>query len=213
MSKTLVTKTVCGERLTLKLLGAAKGLKIVMLLKEYPVDAYLDEVTGEIEFPYEGMTNLVLTMSPEHLATLHEALFEDATVNGEPLDPEIDFAANYGFMIAAMREAFILNFSVFYSFLVKPFEKPEFKYDSNIEGIFSTSATNYSIEKMAKVDDVTQILHSVYFSTLHHETWDGLVNMPLGDFWLLKVGIESREAAKQEVDNNQFRANKPRKLG
>ncbi|EKF2848414.1 hypothetical protein OYT40_002165 [Escherichia coli] len=209
MSQNLVTKFIAGGRLTYKLLGAEDGLKLGMMLMEKPFNAVVNAEGTNIDISPEDVLYLLTSFDEQECAELIATLLDGATLNNAPLDPDEDFAANYSLMLTCLHEVFIANFGVFFAFVMKPFQRAEIVLDDGgMSQRLAPVKTKAQLEDMAKLDNITEIMQCVYFSKLHNETWMSLKQMPLADFWLLKTGIDVREAIKQEVDTNQFNEQK-----
>ncbi|WP_034455990.1 phage tail assembly chaperone [Buttiauxella noackiae] len=187
-----------GE-LLVKVLNAREGLTLAFKLLQHSLA--VSSITPD------EITALLFSLPDSLRNKLINTLFSDAQLNNKPLDIDDDFS-DYNFLIECLTLVFKENFGVFLSFVVKPFVKPDFVYDAEIHSLCAADTTKAKIDSMAEIDDVTATIQSVYFSELHHETWESLTNMSLGDFWLLKVGIEIRESAKAETEHKQWRVRK-----
>lgn len=210
MSSIFVTKRVCqGDRFKFKLLTTESGITSAMTLMKYPaLMSVYDEELQRVEINNDALFALIMTLDKEDLEYLLEVWLDGAELNNESVSYDDLFAGNYELMLTCLKEIFVENYSVFFSFTAKPFEKPQFRYDSVVDSIYNTSITESAVKKMAQMDMVTEIIHSVYFSQLCKESLQYLKDMTLSDFWKLKTAIEIRESAKQEVDNRQYNVQK-----
>ena len=199
---------VNGDKLTLPLLTAEEGLNLAMIICKYPFSGYVNNDTKQFDIPDGAVMQLVMSMSDEDSDVFQSTLLDGLTINGEEIDPDTYYSGNYRELSDILQFSFEQNFKTYMTYVVNPFEKPTFKYDVIVDGVFTTSLTDEAMKGVAQFDYVTMLFHYVYFSNMTNETLSTLQNMTLSDFIKLKVAIDIRSSVKQEVDNNQFRVQK-----
>ncbi|WP_400217238.1 phage tail assembly chaperone [Escherichia coli] len=208
MSKLVTLRLSTGDKLTFRPVLTEEGLSSANLLVKYPLDIGYNEETNALEISSGAMKYLLMSLEPDDLENLTALWFKDAKLNGHPVDFDDVFAGDYGVLTACLEAMFVENYSVFFTYAAKPFERPKFRYDEMVDTIYNTSITDNATKRMAPLDKVTEIIHSVYFSQMCKESIQYLKDMTLSDFWKLKVAIDIRESAKQEVDNRQYNVQK-----
>lgn len=191
--------TTSEGELLVNILNAREGLALALELMQH--NLAVTSITPD------EIAALLFNLPEPLLKKLLKTLFHRATLNSQPLSIDNDLS-DLAFMVECLTLAFKENFGVFLSHVIKPFKKPDFVYDAEIANLCSADTTKANVDSMAAIDDVTSIIQSVYFSDLHHENWSSLTEMPLGDFWLLKVGVDIRDSAKQETEYKQYKIRK-----
>lgn len=199
---------VNGDKLTLPLLTAEEGLNLAMIICKYPFSGYVNNDTKQFDIPDGSVMQLLLNMSDDDSDVFQSTLLDGLTINGDEIDPDTYYSGNYRELSDILQFAFEQNFKTYMTYIVNPFEKPDFRYDGVVDSVYSTMSTDAALQKVAQLDYVTTLFHYVYFSKMTNETLESLQNMPLGDFIKLKVAIDIRSSVKQEVDNNQYRMQK-----